>query len=280
MSDPNSIIGTTGRSDAERVEDRLGTEARSARAEGERARKHLGEEARAFRDRARDKAYEGADRAKEGVSSSLDDFAAAVRKASDELGERDQSMASHLVREVAGGLEHASRNIGGRDVGELTRSVASFARERPGVFMAGMALAGLALGRFVRASGEHEHEDERYRRARRYDEPVSHPGSSTFESGEGSLRGASGVGEPATTTRPASSQAGFTPSHSDWTNGPRTSAGTGSGASASPVSGAPASAPAPTSPPPAKPTVSGLTEPRDTPTPAGNPTRTGERNER
>ncbi|MEE2951389.1 MAG: hypothetical protein VYD57_09050 [Pseudomonadota bacterium] len=162
MSDPYPTTGGTGPSgtdrlsDTDRLKDRAGTEAQAARREGEGARDHLKAEGHAFQERARETAYEGADRAKHEVSSSLDDFAAAVRKASDELGQRDQSMASHLVREVAGGLEQASRSIGGRDVGEITHSVARFARERPGVFMAGMALAGLALGRFVRASGDHD----------------------------------------------------------------------------------------------------------------------------
>ncbi|MCQ0990417.1 hypothetical protein [Jiella marina] len=153
MSDTSNTPGSSG-PDHDRLKSRMDEEARAARHEGEHAREHAKADARAFADQAKDRAYQGADQAKQTVSSDLEDFAAAVRKASDELGERDQSMASQLVREVAGGLEHASRNIGGRDVGELTRSVAAFGRERPVVFMAGMALAGLALGRFVQASSE------------------------------------------------------------------------------------------------------------------------------
>ena len=76
-----------------------------------------------------------AEKGKEAAAAGLDDFAAAVRKASDELGSRDQSMASHLVREVAGGLEQASRTIHGKDIGEFTQSVAvcaGTARDIPG----------------------------------------------------------------------------------------------------------------------------------------------------
>ena len=156
MSDIPKTPGYSGSDPAdERAKSRLESEANAARAEGEHAREHVKADAQAFTDHAKERAYEGADEAKQAVSSNLDDFAAAVRKASDELGERDQSMASHLVREVAGGLEQASRSIGGRDVGELTHSVAAFARERPGMFMAGMALVGLGLGRFVQASADH-----------------------------------------------------------------------------------------------------------------------------
>lgn len=156
MSDTPNTSGYAGPgTESERAKSRLETEVNAARAEGQHAREHVREDAHAFTDYAKERAYEGADGAKQTVSSSLDDFAAAIRKASDELGERDQSMASHLVREVAGGLEQASRSIGGRDVGELTHSVAAFAREKPGMFMAGMALVGLGLGRFVQASADH-----------------------------------------------------------------------------------------------------------------------------
>src|SRR3546814_8212169 len=95
-------------------------------------------------------------RRKEAVAGGMDDFAAAVRKASDELGERDRSMAANMVREVANGLEQASRSVHGQSLQDVTRSVADFARQQPTTFLVGAALAGLALGRFVRASGEHE----------------------------------------------------------------------------------------------------------------------------
>lgn len=211
MSDTPKTPGFSGiDSEGGRARSRLETESNAARAEGEHAREHVKADAKAFTDHARERAYEGADQAKEAVSSNLDDFAAAIRKASDELGERDQSMASQLVREVAGGLEQASRSIGGRDVGELTHSVAAFARERPGMFMAGMALAGLALGRFVQASGDHHAGSGR-----------SHRQDDRFA---GSARGDGWAGEPmparttpgpvaAATATPgrASSPTGYTP---------------------------------------------------------------------
>ena len=131
---------------------------------GEKARtvaKNVRDTAEDFAGRARDKARDEAGQGKEAVAGGLEDFAAAVRKASEELGSRDQSMASQVVREVAGGLEHASRTIHGKDIGELTRSVGRFARERPATFLAGAALAGLALGRFARSSGEHSETDYR-----------------------------------------------------------------------------------------------------------------------
>lgn len=101
---------------------------------------------------AKERAVEEAERGKEAVSSGLDDFAAAIRKASEELGNRDQSMASNLVREVASGLEQATGSIKGKSIQDLTQSVAGFARRQPTAFLVGAALAGVALGRFARAS--------------------------------------------------------------------------------------------------------------------------------
>lgn len=100
-----------------------------------------------------DQAQEG----KDAVAASMHDFASAVRKASDELGSRDQSMAANLVREVASGLEDASRSLQGSSIGDLTRSVTDFARRQPSAFLIGATVAGIALGRFVKATDERPH---------------------------------------------------------------------------------------------------------------------------
>ena len=147
------------RDDLDRTKDRVREEAHSAKAEARKAADSVRDTASDLSNKAREKAQEQGEKGKEQVAGGLEDFAAAVRKASEELGSRDQSMASNLVREVAGGLEQASRTIHGKDIGELTQSVARFARERPATFLVGAALAGLALGRFARSSGEHDERD-------------------------------------------------------------------------------------------------------------------------
>ncbi|MEF2549835.1 hypothetical protein VQ042_00450 [Aurantimonas sp. A2-1-M11] len=158
-SPPKTPQSDQAKADLDRSRDRIRQETESAKAEAGKATDNLRDAASDLSGKARQRAQEEGERGKETVASGLDDFAAAVRKASDELGTRDQSMASSLVREVAGGLEQASKTIHGKDVGELTRSVARFARERPATFLAGAALAGLALGRFARSSSEHETDD-------------------------------------------------------------------------------------------------------------------------
>jgi hypothetical protein len=166
--------GTSPASDGERARGVIDRETGAAKAELGDAARQVKEGAAHLASTARGKATEGVEAGKSQITSSLGDFAAAVRKASDELGERDQSMAAGLVREVANGLEQATGSIQGQSVQDLTRSVASFARRQPTTFLIGAALAGIALGRFARASGEHvtssnsgrsqwDDEGERYR---------------------------------------------------------------------------------------------------------------------
>lgn len=159
MSDINKAAPDKAREDLDAARNRAGREAGAAREEAQKLGETVREQAQDFAGKAKDRVYEEAETGKETVAGGLDDFAAAVRKASDELGDRDQSMASKLVREVAGGLEDASRSIHGRSIEDLTRSVTGFARRRPTTFLVGAALAGVALGRFARASGEHTARD-------------------------------------------------------------------------------------------------------------------------
>ncbi|KQT64414.1 MULTISPECIES: hypothetical protein [unclassified Aureimonas] len=156
--DTSGGAGQTGSAGAEkdRFANAVDRETGSARAELSSATESVKQGVSSLGETAREKAAEGVEKGKAQLTSSIGDFAAAVRKASDELGERDQSMAAGLVREVANGLEQATGAIEGRSLQDLSRSVASFARRQPTTFLIGAALAGIALGRFARASGEHE----------------------------------------------------------------------------------------------------------------------------
>ncbi len=174
--------------DAARAQSTLSREAESAREEGERAMRTGGEEASRLAETAKERAGEAVENQKETMADSLGDFAAAIRKASDELGGRDQSMAASMVREVAHGLEQASRSIHGRNVQDLTRSVASFARRQPTAFLVGATLAGVALGRFVRSSGEHHHDADEGRR------PTGYLGTDDYRGGRNTATSAASSG--------------------------------------------------------------------------------------
>jgi len=157
MSNTQDPTGSADRWNADRD-----AAARTLDREGASAREAASQAAGSIRDQAaslasgvRESAEAKAEGGLSAAASSLDDFTAAIRKASDELGERDQSMAAQIVREAASGLEQASGALKGKSVGEVTQSLAGFARRQPAAFLVGATLAGIALGRFARASSDH-----------------------------------------------------------------------------------------------------------------------------
>ncbi len=112
----------------------------------------LKSEAKSFASAAQDRVRAETQKGTEKATKTLGDFANAIRRAGDELGAADQSPASRLVRQAADGLETFSRGLEGKDPGQLLNDVRDFGRRHPMAFIGGAVLAGLALGRFVRAS--------------------------------------------------------------------------------------------------------------------------------
>lgn len=106
--------------------------------------------AAAAQERARTEALRGA----EVGAKTLGDFANAIRRAGDELSQTDQSPAARLIGQAADGLENLSRNLAGKQPEELMDAVRDFGRRHPAAFIGGAVLAGIALGRFVRASDD------------------------------------------------------------------------------------------------------------------------------
>jgi len=125
-----------------------------AKAAVSQAGQALKQEAQTFATAAQDKARTEAQRRTETATKTLGDFANAIRRAGDELAGADQSPAARLVGQAADGLENLSRNLAGKQPEELLDAVRDFGRRHPAAFIGGAVLAGIALGRFVRASEE------------------------------------------------------------------------------------------------------------------------------
>jgi len=135
-----------------------GSEAGQGRAEqakqmASQAGQALKQEAQSFASAAQERARAEAQKHTQTATKTLGDFANAVRKAGDELAGADQSPAARLVRQAADGLESLSRNLADKQPEDLLNAVRDFGRRNPAAFVGGAVLLGVALGRFVRASG-------------------------------------------------------------------------------------------------------------------------------
>lgn len=99
------------------------------------------------------------DRRKAGVGAEFRSLAATLRNASKEQAEKAESgvgaAPSALLGQGADVLESLSSELEGQSVSDLTRSVSTYARANPAIFIGGCILAGLAVGRLLTAT-EHK----------------------------------------------------------------------------------------------------------------------------
>ncbi|WFP65697.1 MULTISPECIES: hypothetical protein [unclassified Mesorhizobium] len=134
------------------VSDRIRQETQSAGEALHDARDEVARRAEAYAAEARQAAAEKAEQTQRDIGSSLAAFGGALRAASDHLANSDQSAVSNFMQEAASGLERLSSSWKEKSFGQVLEDVQSFGRRNPGALLAGSVLAGLALGRFVKAS--------------------------------------------------------------------------------------------------------------------------------
>lgn len=69
---------------------------------------------------------------------------------------RGQTLQAKVIEVAAGSVDAFADTLSGRSISDLMADVQTYARRHPGVFVAGAALAGFALARFVRSGGGHD----------------------------------------------------------------------------------------------------------------------------
>ncbi|MET7436329.1 hypothetical protein ACWERY_10785 [Streptomyces sp. NPDC004082] len=99
------------------------------------------------------------DRVTEEVQGQTQRAAGTIRQWAEDLSELTRgapgdSPARSLVSQMADGGHRAANYLDQHGVDGMTEDVKGFARRRPGVFLAGAALAGLAAGRLVKAGSK------------------------------------------------------------------------------------------------------------------------------
>ena len=88
------------------------------------------------------------DAAKDSIASEGHRLANTLRSAA---GDRGDGVRAHVLEAVAGGVETAANSVQARGMSALFADVQTFARRNPGAFVAGAAVLGFALARFMRS---------------------------------------------------------------------------------------------------------------------------------
>jgi hypothetical protein len=123
----------------------------------------------------------------------------ALRQASTDVGTEDELIGRYIER-AADRTERLAAYLDQKDVNEIVHDARELARRRPELFVGGLFIVGLALGRFLRSSapdGGNGHGHENY-------DAGTDPESGVY-SGSRSYTGAAGTGaavRPATTSTP------------------------------------------------------------------------------
>ena len=103
-------------------------------------------------DTATDAAERAAERQKALGADQLAVVAGAVHRAAGAL-QQDMPAVASYVDEAAAQIERAAGRLRERGVPSLLREVSDFGRRRPVALLAGSVLAGLAVARFLKSSG-------------------------------------------------------------------------------------------------------------------------------
>ena len=102
---------------------------------------------------ARDAVGQTATAAKDSLADGGHKLADSLRTAASDRG---PSVQARVLDAVAGGVDTVADTLHGRSFGDLIADVQDLARRNPGLFVAGAAVAGFALARFIRAGSQHD----------------------------------------------------------------------------------------------------------------------------
>lgn len=140
---------------ADEIRQRMEREAEAARQTAQHLGENVQHQAKDIASGLQDEAQRMFSEQKETAKSSMMDVVSAIRRAADDLEARQQPQVANMARSIAGGIEDFSQSIGKRNFNEMLSDVQRFARDHPTVFFGGALVAGLAIARFAKSSGQH-----------------------------------------------------------------------------------------------------------------------------
>lgn len=95
---------------------------------------------------------ETVDRRSTAMSEPLGALGRALATAAGHLEEEDRPTLARYVRRAAGGVDRVTGYLRDQDASSMKRDVEDVARSNPALFLGGVFLTGLALGRFLHSS--------------------------------------------------------------------------------------------------------------------------------
>ena len=119
---------------------------------------NLGDRARAkastFKVQAKEQGSKLVDTGKSRTASKVRDFKSSTEEAAAELDSKGSRVAAAATRAVAGAAGDVAGYLDEKPANEIWDDANNFARKHPAVVFGGLLLAGLAVGRIIRASSE------------------------------------------------------------------------------------------------------------------------------
>lgn len=112
------------------------------------------------KDELKQRASTVADERRTGVAERASSISRALHGAADTLRENGEPQLSDWVHQAAGQVERVVGYLEGKRVDGMAHDLEGLARSNPALFLGGTYVAGLALGRFLRATSP-EHRQER-----------------------------------------------------------------------------------------------------------------------
>lgn len=113
-------------------------------------RDELRDDAATLGDSAKQRLYSEANSKKSGVADEAKSVSSALNAAAEELSNSPSWLRTGFEK-GASSLEQLAKTLENKDSRELTRDAQAFARQHPGTFLAGCAIAGFAAARVMKA---------------------------------------------------------------------------------------------------------------------------------
>ena len=149
-TDPDRLIGDAHTQDSttEQAKDQARHVAGVATEEAKSVAGDVREQARGLLDETKNQVQDQSRNQRDRLVETLRTFSDDL----DGMAEQRGGMASDAAREVADRARSLSRQLDGREPTELLDDLRSFARRRPGMFLAGSVIAGVVVGRILRGT--------------------------------------------------------------------------------------------------------------------------------